>query len=366
MKSMPPPAGPLAARLNFSGWTSSSLTSVPQHAVRVHLDPFGVATTFDDRPINRQRVPLLNGRELHDLRLDREGIALMQHAYPHVNYYDPDDVVPRYYTALENIIKYQIEGSRKVIVFNHQVRSYKKDLVMGGQRKPKDPVMFCHSDYSLDGAERCLRRLGEPTTAERSASLLSAEEVEEHIAGKRYMILHAWRNISPLHALRSQPLALCCADSVRNHEDLVAYDLVYADRTDSVMALKYNESQRWLYFPDMHRDELLIFKQFDNASRVAVNYRRDTIASSSNQRLIQNNNNNNTVGSEFSDEFGCDDISCWVPHSAFDAIEAIPHAAERQIPGREEQAILLNEEKQVLKSHCPGRESIEASVIVLY
>jgi hypothetical protein len=61
------------------------------------------------------------------------------------------------------------------------------------------------------------------------------------------------------------PLAVCAADSL-NQSDIVP-NLLYGftpdkDVPSTQLALKFDENQKWYYFPGMTNDELIIFKQF--------------------------------------------------------------------------------------------------------
>ena len=313
----------LGACLNFTGLTMHSLSSIPEYAVRVRLNKHGISIDKGaGRAVNRVKVPLSNGRCMQT-SLDREGMKLVMHPYPHVDYYDQAAVVATYYAQLRQIIMENIEGARDAIVAHHQVRSHKKDILQGGTGMPKDPVHFCHCDYSLAGGYSYLRRLGESTHS--STTVLSQEDIEYYSTTGRFMIVHAWRNISPRLPVQSNPLALCCANTVHD-DDLVAYNLCYDQRTDGVMAIKHNSAQQWLYFPDMVRDELLIFKQFDS---ISPTIRRHSL-----------------VAVNTSPDAASETVSCWVPHSSFENSNDMPKDKELSPPA--------------------GRETIEAAVVVLF
>ncbi|HKK57069.1 CmcJ/NvfI family oxidoreductase [Marinobacter sp.] len=40
--------------------------------------------------------------------------------------------------------------------------------------------------------------------------------------------------------------------------------MVYPDRTGEIYHLAFNPDQRWLYFPDMERNEVLLIKGYDS------------------------------------------------------------------------------------------------------
>ena len=58
-------------------------------------------------------------------------------------------------------------------------------------------------------------------------------------------------------------LPICDAQSL-GPGDLVATDLVYSDRVGEVYGAAYDARQRWHYFPDMERSEVILIKGYDS------------------------------------------------------------------------------------------------------
>src|SRR5207244_11516556 len=83
----------------------------------------------------------------------------------------------------------------------------------------------------------------------------------EALLEKRFAIIQAWRAIN--QPIRSNPLALADARSVAT-EDLLIAERRYPHRIGQTYRLKYNPGHRWFYFPEMKRDEALVFKVFDS------------------------------------------------------------------------------------------------------
>ena len=333
----------LPQKMNFTTLVHQDLESSPERNVDIVFDGYGIPVTqSNDRTYETAQVPMLDGRKLAT-SLDKEGIVLSSHCYPHVDYYDHKSVLQSYYPELQQHIQQLIPCARRVIVFHHQVRSWRKSVIakVGDiiekerssvlLQRPKDPVCFAHSDYSLKGGISRLQSFGQSPLPRDSwgystlgRPLLTDDEVNHFSSTGDFMILHAWRNIA-IEKLRQHPLALCCSDSV-NENDLLAYDLCYPDRKEGVMAVRYNQRQKWLYHKDLDRDELLLFKQYDTRSTIMKKHNRISGHSSK-----------------------CDEhhsfTSCFTPHSSF--LEA---------RARDEQSD---------DTHYDGRESIEAAVLVL-
>ena len=47
-------------------------------------------------------------------------------------------------------------------------------------------------------------------------------------------------------------------------EDLIAAERRHADRVGEIYQIAYNPAHKWFYFPDMTRDEALVFKCYDS------------------------------------------------------------------------------------------------------
>jgi len=73
--------------------------------------------------------------------------------------------------------------------------------------------------------------------------------------------VNLWRPIRG--PLQDSPLALCDARTIAPG-DLVGQDLIYRDRVGEIYCLTHNPAHRWLYAPDMSRDEVLLLKCYDS------------------------------------------------------------------------------------------------------
>jgi hypothetical protein len=70
-----------------------------------------------------------------------------------------------------------------------------------------------------------------------------------------------WRAIN--QPIQSNPLALADAKSVALDDFLIA-ERRYPHRVGQTYRLKYNPNHRWFYFPEMRRDEAVVFKVYDS------------------------------------------------------------------------------------------------------
>ena len=102
---------------------------------------------------------------------------------------------------------------------------------------------------------------------EAGGGLISPEQIEAVDGGARFAIINVWRNIAS-EPVATRPLALCDGASVRPDE-LVVFEIHYADRIGENYFAKHNDAHRWLTYPGLTRDEALLIKQWDSAGALA-------------------------------------------------------------------------------------------------
>ena len=117
---------------------------------------------------------------------------------------------------------------------------------------------FDHHNVIRDDYDECAQ------TVKAGQSLLDSELVEHVLSGgARDAIINVWRNIAD-QPVATHPLALCDARSVQP-EDLVVFEIHYADRVGESYFSKHSAHHDWVDYPRMTRDEVLLIKQWDSA-----------------------------------------------------------------------------------------------------
>jgi hypothetical protein len=195
------------------------------------------------------RVDIANGREARDLALDANGFVLVEHRTRVRDFFDVDELKRVYYPEVEALIR-RLAGASRVVVFDHTLRSGSED-----EREAKlirEPVLSAHNDYT------------EWSGPQRVRDLLGAEA--EELLKRRFAIIQVWRAAyqDAASAIRSNPLAMADARSVAP-EDLLIAERRYPNRVGQTYRLKFNPGHRWFYFPEMRRDEAIVFKVYDSA-----------------------------------------------------------------------------------------------------
>ena len=195
---------------------------------------------YEDR-----RVSIEDGRG-QALDLDVEGFLLVEHPTKVTDFYD-DAQLGRYETEITALIK-AVSGAADVIVFDHTRRT--DDARVRRQHSIREPAATAHNDYTEDSGPR------------RLEDLLPATELAGWLNG-RFAIINVWRSM--VGAVQRSPLVLCDARSL-DPGDLVITERRAAERTGEIYQVAFNPNQRWVYFPELQRDEALLFKCFDSAT----------------------------------------------------------------------------------------------------
>jgi hypothetical protein len=191
--------------------------------------------------------------EIHDVRpvastlsLEREGFQLLTAPTGVKDFGDEDAIRARYYAETISLLK-DVTGASRVVVFDHTIRRRIPGASDRSSGVPRQPVPRVHNDYTVkSGPQRVRDLLG--------------DEAEESLK-KRFSVINVWRPIRG--PVQDSPLAVSDARSIEAG-DLVATDLVYADRTGEIYYVKFNPAHKWFYAPAMRSDEIMLIKCYDS------------------------------------------------------------------------------------------------------
>jgi hypothetical protein len=191
------------------------------------------------------KMPIYNGRDIADrLSLEREGFVLVRHDTQVKNFYDEDEVRSIYYNETEELVK-QISGAKRVLVFDHTLRA--ADSAIREANQVSSPVRNAHNDYT------------EWSGPQRVRDLLP-DEAEELIS-RRFAVVQTWRPIN--QPVQNDHLAIADAQSIGTSE-LIPSARIYPNRRGEVYHMTHNPAHRWCYFPNMQRNEAMMFKCYDS------------------------------------------------------------------------------------------------------
>lgn len=224
------------------------------------------------------RVDVVDARTLNGadrVSLELNGFEAMDAPVSGFDFLDQDDIINRYYRECEALVAEQTGG--RAFAFDHNIRSVlgkkSKERLPGGQQV-QGPAKVVHGDYTLVSAPQRLRDLAQPSRLNDTRqmpdgqSLLQSAEVEAAVSDEgRFAIINVWRNIADEPVL-TNPLAMCDAKTI-SLEDLVTFEIRYADRTGENYFAKYNEQHQFYFYPELRGDEALLLKQWDSDGYLA-------------------------------------------------------------------------------------------------
>lgn len=215
------------------------------------------------RPVNYPRapertvMPLLPHRVAIEAaanddppRLDREGFARFAHRSSAASLLRASEVGQTYYAELERLIR-DITGAKQACALPHPV--VRSNAPVDTDLTVEGTAGVIHVDYTAasvdEAASAALRHAG---LAERPPGRMHAYTV--------------WRSLTP--PPQDHPLALCDLRTLAS-ADLVIGDAYGASGSPEDHAefclLSHGGDQVWSYFPELHRDEVVVFKQYDSA-----------------------------------------------------------------------------------------------------
>jgi hypothetical protein len=192
-------------------------------------------------------MDISNARE-HATALDGEGFIVVSHRSAVTDFTDPAQVEARYRPEAVELLT-RLTGADLVVVNSPGVLRFSEKSARSGALDNSRPARFAHVDISDATAEAFARR-----AAPQARSLA------------RFAHLNLWRAISP--PPQDVPLAVCDARSV-SACDLIAADAVFdtpgrPEWSFEGLVFAHRRGHRWHWFPDMNRDEALIFKTHDS------------------------------------------------------------------------------------------------------
>ncbi len=193
-----------------------------------------------------KRVKIRDGRaEAERFDLERHGFRFMTSPTAVKDFTDRSEVENVYYPEIEELLLRET-GAEKVVIFDHTIRI--GDPERRDALKVRDPVRNAHNDFTEESAPQRVR------------DLLPPDEAEERL-GRRFTSINVWRPLTG--PVKTDPIAICEWGSIAP-EDMIVARRVYKDRVGGILNLSYNPGQRWHYFPDMERDEIILLKCFDS------------------------------------------------------------------------------------------------------
>jgi hypothetical protein len=200
--------------------------------------------------IEPHAMPVFDGRGAQ-LDLDGAGFLLV----PHATAQDLTDKASTaaYSSEIETLLQ-ALTGADAVVVTGAPILRFSEKSGKAGSSDNSYPARFAHVDLS-DATGRAFSQRSQP--AGRDVA--------------RAAHYNVWRVLSS--APQDVPLAICDARSLQGSE-LIFADAIF-DRPDGNdwsfegYVVAHDPAHRWAWFPDMTRDEAIVFKTHDSRDGVA-------------------------------------------------------------------------------------------------
>jgi hypothetical protein len=257
----------------------TSLTSTGQ--VYFQRDETGTDAPPVGMDMQERIVSIENGRLSEEpYSLEVHGFQLVEHKYDHIDYFEEEEIVHRYYKEVEEFVK-KTSGAKKVVAYDHNIRSTRThnwinpegdatNQAIKGGNLVQGPALVVHNDFSHDSSARRLHQLSElpkvnDTWGKRTEGepLLTKDDIAQVTTqGGRYIFLNLWRNITD-EPVQDNHLAMCNARSI-HPQDLITFEIRYVDRIGENYIARYSSEHQWVYFPRLTKDEALLLKVWDS------------------------------------------------------------------------------------------------------
>jgi len=197
-----------------------------------------------------KETTIRDGRPLKGtFSLDVHGFVFADHPTKVTDFTDETQRKEIYDPEIQALIR-KCSGASEVLVFDHTIRV--GDETTRESLKARAPVRGVHNDYTENSAPRRLR------------DILGNAEAEKRMQ-KRFAIIQVWRPIRG--NVYADPLAISDGRSIPR-EGFILNTRRYKDRTAETYHIAYNPRHEWFYFPEMTRNEALVFKVYDSDSSV--------------------------------------------------------------------------------------------------
>ncbi|MEO0974400.1 MAG: CmcJ/NvfI family oxidoreductase [Pseudomonadota bacterium] len=252
--------------------------------VSLHRAPDGNDSALEGYLPDAREIDVCDARQLprdEAPRLARNGFECFDHPLEDANldFLDHAAVVRRYYPACEALMR-TATGASHVFAFDHNVRwaqGQRDNTRIAGGQQVQGPIRVVHGDYTLTSGPQRLRDLARPPRIndtlrpfyEEGTSIVARELVDAALAdGGRFALINVWRNIADEPVARD-PLGFCDAQTIEP-DDLVVFELHYADRIGENYFAHHAPRHRWFYYDALRREEAVLIKQWDSSGAFAA------------------------------------------------------------------------------------------------
>jgi hypothetical protein len=187
--------------------------------------------------------------------LDREGFLLVSHvsSVTDFNLIQEDPAVDQAYIDEMSDLLRQVTGATKVLMLGGGKKRFGESAEdkLASLFNAK-PARYPHADNTDASATSLIEMVG---------AFVDEIDLSSY---SRYALYNMWRAVSA--PPQDFPLAVCDAESVTLGDEITVA-AVTTERSGDIRhdttGYLHNEAHRWYYYPDMTRDEVIVFKAHD-------------------------------------------------------------------------------------------------------
>lgn len=191
------------------------------------------------------------GAESEAALFERHGFALLRHRTAMRRWDDQGELARIYRPEIDAVLRERLFPGRRVEIDQGMPPVYRGDA--------EDAVYadWVHQDFGLTAGDFAGNLAG--ISGEEAARRWLARYAKDDVAG--CVAISCWRTVEMREPLRHMPIALCDPETVAMED--VAANAATGEGSSYHIALRFNEGQRWYYYPGIGADELLTFKLFE-------------------------------------------------------------------------------------------------------
>lgn len=207
------------------------------------------------RTLPGRSMRIANGR-LVETQLDREGFVLVRHTSGIVDFdaIQVDPEVDQCYIAEMCALLQELTGASRVLMLGGGKKRFGESATEKlAPLSNAKPARYPHADNTDQSAAGLIELFG---------AVIDDIDLADY---SRVALYNMWRAVSA--PPQDVPLAVCDARSVAPEDEVtvaaVTVEQIAGEIRHDTTGYRFNDAHRWYYFPDMTRDEVLVFKAHD-------------------------------------------------------------------------------------------------------
>jgi len=206
-----------------------------------------------------ETVTIHDGRKL-STTLSNNGFELINHptALRNEDFWSDEDgvITEQYYEEICAAVK-KVTGCRYVVAFHHKLRQEAKS---GNKYREKFDITSKINGYAHQiHTDSCCHTAGKLFTQFSS-------KFDKEVRRGKFMIINAWRNINDTAPVRDWPLTVLDCTTVVAPDDYIVNNIHFESFCvqNYLLSSANKDLHRWVYFPSMIKDEILLFTQYNS------------------------------------------------------------------------------------------------------